>query len=289
MKIIKLKPEDNEHFKLNVAQFENRTHKAHPYFQQHGKEIKQYAICPACNNPVIIINLYVDKKLDENANKMPLHARHTRGDVDGIAQYNQENYDECPFKNPISFSSLEKKENKDKKNELLSIIKEFPEVLLKSIRDFTKINLSEEKFAEMLSNFMSMEGYYYRYLNKFNLPYSFFYMQKSIQISYQKIVQYQSESLKNAIKSKSELFTINFDRIVKKEGISGYVTMNAYFANHRFAQETEFIDYIITEKHGNETEVIILREVLEIDYEKFLNSINKIKRLKNIVNKYISY
>ncbi len=32
----------------------------------------------------------------------------------------------------------------------------------------------------MLSNFMSMEGYYYRYINKFNLPYSFFNMQKKV-------------------------------------------------------------------------------------------------------------
>ncbi len=63
---------------------------------------------------------------------------------------------------------------------MLSIIKEYPEILLKSIRDFTKINFSEEKFDEMLSNFMSMEGYYYRYINKFNLPYSFFQHAKKV-------------------------------------------------------------------------------------------------------------
>lgn len=289
MKIIKLKPEDNEHFKLTVAQYENKTHKAYPYFQQHGKDIKHYAICPACNNPVIIINLYVDKRLDENANKMPLHARHIREDIDGIAKYNQENYDDCPFSNPNSFSKSGKRENKDKKNEILSIIKEFPEALLKNIREFTKINWSEEKFDEMLSNFMSMEGYYYRYVNKFNLPYSFFNMQKSIQISYQYLAQYQSKSLEKAIISKSKLFTIKNGRIVRREGINGYVTISAYFANHRFSQESEFIDYIITEKLGNESEMVIFQEVLEIDHEKFLNSINKIKRLKNIVNKYISY
>lgn len=118
---------------------------------------------------------------------------------------------------------------------------------------------------------------------------SFFNMQKCIQISYQYLAQYQSKSLENAIISKSKLFTIKNGRIVRREGISGYVTMSAYFANHRFSQETEFIDYIITEKFGNESEVVIFQEVLEIDHEKFLNSINKIKRLKNIVNKYISY
>lgn len=47
--------------------------------------------------------------------------------------------------------------------------------------------------------------------------------------------------------------------------------------------------YLITEKLGNESEVVILQEILEMDHEKFLNSINKIIRLKNIVNKYIPY
>lgn len=148
MKIIKLKPGDNEHFKLTVPQFESKTHKTYPYYQQNGKEIRHYAVCPACNNPVMIINLYVDKRLDENANKMSLHARHIPDEIEGIAKYNQENYDDCPFKNPTSFSSLEKKENKNKRNELLSIIKEYPEILLKSIRDFTKINFSEENLMK---------------------------------------------------------------------------------------------------------------------------------------------
>lgn len=289
MKIFKLKPEDNEHFKLTVSQFEHKTHKAYPYFQKQGKEIKQYAVCPACNNPVIIINLYIDKNLDENANKMSMHAKHVLGDIDGIANYNQENYDNCPFRNPTPFSSSEKKINKEKKNDLLSIIKEFPDLLLKSICEITMVNFSEDKFDEMLSNFMSMEGYYYRYVTKFNLPYSFFNMQKSIQISYQNINKFRSESLKNAIKNNSKLFTFRYGRIVKKEEIKGYVTMNAYFSNHRISQEVELIDYIITEKIGNESEVIILKEVQEVDQEKFLNLINKTKRLKDITNKYIQY
>ncbi|SEO05634.1 hypothetical protein [Paenibacillus sp. OK076] len=289
MKIIKLTPSDKEHFKLTATSFENKTHKAHPFFRKQGNEMRHYATCPACNNPVQIINLYVDTRLDENANKMPLHARHFSETIEGVAEYIQENYDECPFKNPVSFSNVEKKRNKNKKNELLSIIREFPEVLLKSIREFSKINLSENKFSEMISNFMSMEGYYYRYINKFNLPYSFFYMQKSIQISYQNLAQFNSEAVSNAIKSNSHLFIIKHGRIVKKEGIKGYATMNAYFTNHRFSQKTEFIDYVITEKIDNRSEVVILKEVVEIDHEKFLNTINKTIRLRNIVEEYIPY
>lgn len=65
--------------------------------------------------------------------------------------------------------------------------------------------------------------------------------------------------------------------------------MNAYFSNHRITQESEFIDYLITEKRGNESEVIIFREVLEIDHEIFMNTINKNIRLKKILLVNIFY
>lgn len=289
MNIIKLKPENTEHFKLTVDQFEKQTHKNFPFFQRQGNEIRHYATCPACNNPVMIINLYVNKRLDENSNKMPLHARHIGKNIQGIANYDQDNYDDCPFKNPTSFSSNEKRDNQNKKNEILTIIKEYPEVLLNSIRQFTKINFSEEKFDNMLSNFISMEGYYYRYINKFNLPYSFFNMQSSINIAFQGILKFGSDNLKNTINRKSKLFAVKNGVIVKKDGVDGFAKLNAYFANHRIYQERETIEYILAEQINSNPEAIIYVEELEIDLDKFLNTINKYRRLRRIVNNRIQY
>lgn len=289
MHIIKLKPEDSEHFKLTVGQYEKKTHKNYPFFQQIGNETRHFATCPACNNPVMIINLYVNKRVDENKNKMSLHARHISRNVEGIANYDQDNYDDCPLKNPTSFSTNEKRENKDKKNEILSIIKEYPEVLLNSIRQITKINLPEEKFDQMLSNFMSMEGYYYRYINKFNLPYSFFNMQSSINIAFLGISNYANDKFKNAININSKLFAIRNGVIVKKEEVKGYATLNAYFANHKINQENETIEYILAEKLNSSREAIVYLEELEIDLEKFINIINRNRRIKRIVDNYIKY
>ncbi|CAJ1315721.1 hypothetical protein [Paenibacillus nuruki] len=63
MKIFKISQESNIIHELTVTNFENLTHKREPYFIKEEK-MKYYAVCPSCNNPIQIINLYPQKKLE---------------------------------------------------------------------------------------------------------------------------------------------------------------------------------------------------------------------------------
>ncbi|MED3917601.1 hypothetical protein [Priestia megaterium] len=284
MKLFKLNVNTNEIFKLNVSNYEHQTNKQEPYFNESNNEIKHFAVCPACNNPIIIVNLYVKKTKDEKNNKS-LHGRHYKNSIKGLANYNEENYKSCPFSNPQSFSKVEKRINIEKRNEILSLIKVYPHILYNFIRDITKVNFSENKFAELVGNFMKLEGYYYIYINKFNLPYSFLNMQKSINL-YSQILYPNTEIIKSI--NDSKYFKVsNYNMIEKK--VTDFATIGLYLANHRLnSSSDEFIDVVIYEKASKDKkENIIYQKTIEINHTKFISFINKEAKLRSIVNRYI--
>ncbi|GAB1255377.1 hypothetical protein Defa_28640 [Desulfovibrio sp. TH_2024_36128] len=43
---------------IEKEQFERDTGKQSPWYQKNGDEMVQYAVCPACDNPIQIIALY---------------------------------------------------------------------------------------------------------------------------------------------------------------------------------------------------------------------------------------
>ncbi|MFJ8517718.1 hypothetical protein [Lysinibacillus xylanilyticus] len=63
---------------IDVADFENETHKNHPYFQNGGK----YAICPTCGSSVQLIGGGNNSTGSSNTKK--LYAAHTRNNVNGF-------------------------------------------------------------------------------------------------------------------------------------------------------------------------------------------------------------
>lgn len=75
MDVFQINQQDDRPIELTVKNYEYNTRKTDPFYVEVNKVMKYYAVCPACKNP---INLYVDKTLDENKNKMPLHAKHCK-------------------------------------------------------------------------------------------------------------------------------------------------------------------------------------------------------------------
>lgn len=58
MDIYKLRPGLSPVHKIGREQFEEDTGKKAPWYQEEGNETIQFAVCPACNNPIRIIALY---------------------------------------------------------------------------------------------------------------------------------------------------------------------------------------------------------------------------------------
>ncbi|AFU17041.1 hypothetical protein MC28_C093 (plasmid) [Bacillus thuringiensis MC28] len=295
MNIFKLKTDSNEIFKLTVYNYENQTHKKSPYYDMSGKEGRYYAVCPSCNNPIQIYKLYKDTTEGQG-----LHARHFGKSIRGLAVYNEERYLACELSNPESFGGETKRKNKEKSNELLTLIKEYPDVLFNEIRKISGIGFSYKKFDTMLKHFMKSEGYYYNAINKFNLPYGFLYMQKSINLYRGFLHKYSPHvnEIKEAIQN-SKYHTVIEEEI--KKNIEDYAALDFYLTNHSVKGTEETIELRIVES-AEDYENIIFRKKIPVDKFSFMNKVSKLKdrssenkdqekwrqKLQAIVEEYIS-
>ncbi|MEF7638579.1 hypothetical protein [Bacillus thuringiensis] len=292
MDIFKLKTDSNEIFKLTVHNYEHHTHKKSPYYDMSGKEGRYYAVCPSCNNPIQIYNLYKDK-----TKRQRLHARHVGKSIHRLAVYNEERYLACELSNPESFGGETKRKNPKKSNELLTLIKEYPDVLFNEIRKISGIGFSYKKFDIMLKHFMKSEGYYYTAINKFNLPYGFLYMQKSVNLYRGFLHKYSSHAneIKEAIQN-SKYHTVMGEEI--KKNIDDFAALDFYLTNHSVKGTTETIELRIVES-AKDYEQIIFKKKIPVDKFSFMNKVSKLKdrsnedkeewrqRLQAIVDQYI--
>ncbi|MEE6146240.1 hypothetical protein V2151_26680 [Bacillus cereus] len=292
MDIFKLKTDSNEIFKLTVYNYEQQTHKKSPYYDMSGKDGRYYAVCPSCNNPIQIYNLYKDKTKGQR-----LHARHFGKSIHRLAVYNKERYLACELSNPESFGGETKRKNTKKSNELLALIKEYPDVLFNEIRKISGISFSYKKFDTMLKHFMKSEGYYYTAINKYNLPYGFLYMQKSINLYHGFLYKYSPNvnEIKKEIQN-SKYHTVMDEGIKKK--IDDFAALDFYLTKHSVTGTAETIELRIVES-AKDYEHIIFRKKISVDKFSFMDKVSKVKdrsnkgkeewrqRLQEIVDQYI--
>ncbi|PFO53775.1 hypothetical protein [Bacillus cereus] len=275
MNIFKLKTDSNEIFNLTVHNYEHQTHKKSPYYDMSGKEGRYYAVCPSCNNPIQIYKLYKDKTEGQG-----LHARHFGKSIHRLAVYNEERYLACELSNPESFGGENKRKNTKKSNELLALIKEYPDVLFNEIRKISGIGFSYNKFDTMLKHFMKSEGYYYTAINKFNLPYGFLYMQKSVNLYRGFLHKYSphANEIKEAIQN-SKYHTVMDEEI--KKNIDDFAALDFYLINHSVKGTTETIELRIVES-AKEYEQIIFKKKIPVDKFSFMNKVSKLKDRSNV-------
>ena len=275
MKIFKLTTEsqtvldlNEKHWKSTVDCYEKETHKRSPYYCNKKEKTRHFAVCPGCNNPVQIINLYDD------GTQSP-HAKHQGHSILGIAMYSQEKYDTCELRQRTPFSDTEKNRGTEKSNEILRLIREYPDILYKHIRNIMGINFSRRIFEHMIDNFLHAEGHCYKYINKFNLPFAFLYMQKSTRIINQHILKnhdHSKEIVDNI--NNSKYFTVAKHKIeAKNPKGDGFVEIDFYLTKHKVSSEVNRITLRITESKNRKIGVIFEKEI-EINQSDYMNDIN---------------
>ena len=79
---------DDKDFK---EKYEKRVGDRSEYMQVIDGDKKHLAVCPRCNNPVVILGIY--KKIEQKP-----HARHKKNiNIPNVAEYNEYKYLNCPY------------------------------------------------------------------------------------------------------------------------------------------------------------------------------------------------
>ncbi len=158
-------------FPIKKDVFERESLQKMPYYgvNSKGKPI-QLAVCPQCDNPIEIIGLY--KRL-KNTDRP--YGRHYPHSVGGLAQYNQQSYEYCPYSkkhSTISPSDRKRKLTGFEKNIYNLMRDQFDRVIYVLSKELDiKITLGASR--KMLETYISMEGWLYPWATINNLPWVF--------------------------------------------------------------------------------------------------------------------
>lgn len=273
MDVFTIKGQEHEMFKLERNIFERITEKSKVYYRDDGSH---YAICPGCHNPIQIINLINKNTHEKGKRSRPrIHGRHYNKDVEGLVKYNREKYSECQFANPECLGTERRRRNKNANNEIIALVKENNAILLKYIRNITAINFSKSRFEEFLEYFMVQEGYDYEYINRFNLPYSFLYLQREISIFGNYLLSNErGNAITSAIENRSKYFKVHDNKIVRSD--ASFVKINLVFFNHRIHKDrSQTVEFHIIEQK-DEIANTIYQETISIDLSSFILEIQTV-------------
>ncbi len=165
-----LRDSDYFSYKINSNNFDNYTNRDYPYVQlSQSNGDRYYGVCPGCGNPILLVNLYKNQVGQVNP-----YGRHVKKDVPNIANYNQHNYNNCPYSNPnwhtnntsLNANSLLGLRNK-------KMLKEQFDRIIYILKIQTGLCFSENLAKKMLNSFVRNKGWLYRWTIPDNLPWKF--------------------------------------------------------------------------------------------------------------------
>ena len=255
------KTKNSETLPLTVDNYENATLKQEPYYHKRRNDISHYAICPICGNPIIVVNLYNKNYIDKNTRSMGLHGRHFPRSVDGIAEYNNENYNNCPLHNSKSFGSRAIR-NDTKYNEYLrQLVENNRQTIIKNIKEILGISYKNSYLEDIIATYLNNRYYQYLHTNEYNLPYSIIVTYNSLDIFGRYILNNDiGVEIKNAIIKNSKYFTVdNNNKITSEE--QDFVSINIQLCNHNKRNYKWYAKIRIVEKKNNQEYIVFEKEI----------------------------
>ncbi|CBJ36248.1 conserved protein of unknown function [Ralstonia solanacearum CMR15] len=237
MNVFKLKPGNGDWISLSSpAVFHATTSKKYPWFQERDGKVRHYATCPECDNPIQVINLDVDSRVDGAGRSLPLYAKHVAFNVPGIADYDEDAYNECGLANPRSFNGTERRPTNSRfADEILRLLAREPDTLHIIAERFLEAYIPDELFAAMLKQFAIQQGHLYRAVTTSNLPFAVLYMSGSQDLFTCK-PKSETSPVAQAL-SKSTNFELKSGRIARRTGAKG--SLRFFVTDHKQAKSPE--------------------------------------------------
>ncbi|NWB94876.1 hypothetical protein HX882_03105 [Pseudomonas gingeri] len=279
MNVFALIERPTEPIPLTEDNYYRRTNRRPPYIQSVGGEMKSYAICPACQNPVRLVN-----RTATETRSGSFYAKHHKDDVRGVADYSEHEYLKCPLANPARMDEKKRRSSvlQGQSNEVRDALVEAFDLVMSFIEIDTGIKFQDRVIEEMLDDFSKNRGYEYAAINLYNLPYAFVYMTESKDIFGCSV----DSDIAEAISKLSEGFSI------KHLGSSNYIRRNEksrskirlLFYGHAESVKGGGVEAIVMRVvelppgAGVDTAKVLYEKTIILDSAKFYNFYMKRKR-----------
>lgn len=172
MKRFKLKQGNAKPYDISKQNFEMLTHGKEPYVEK-GKDghMRQFGICPACDNPVQLIGLYKKLKNTENP-----YGRHYNRDAK-IAIHNEQAYRYCPYARHV-YNSTEKElkpELTDFERNIYYTLRENFDQAIYLLSQISGLRVNNKFAAYILQEYLAGQGYLYYGATLYNIPWMLLY------------------------------------------------------------------------------------------------------------------
>lgn len=257
--------------KLTQKNYDEITKRSYPYIQQHDGEYASYAICPACMNPVRLVNKNNNERVSGT-----LYAMHVKYSVNDLADYKQSNYDNCDLRNPARMDEkVRRLPSQDGTSiEIKDKIRNHFELLVQIMKKITSINFTDLIIAKMLDDFVLNRGHTYRAITPLNIPYGFLYMTEAQDLYGCKV----SNEIAHKINQKSEQFIcVNYNTVGRRKNTKGKKII-FFFSDHKISSvdKSQTIQLNIAElgyADNPEDGKILYKEIIKVDNTIFDNYI----------------
>jgi len=274
MDVYKLWPDEVGGKLIEREGFEADTQRQQPWYQEGGGErASQFAVCPACDNPIQLIGLYV---LPANV-KRPF-GRHTVNGVHGLAASDAEAREHCPYFKPRAPDKAARKKCFDgvPRKILRLLIDQFDRVVYVFERQ-VGISFSRNALKGMLERYRGEQGYLYTGATLRNVPWIFAYMSDATDLFMQRIAG--NEDLRQAVSSHVSGAEIESDGRIRKATVKAgatppYFDVKVSFIHHRVRKEgedgrlVETMTMVVGNRRGRSIDEIY-SQLISFDYDEF--------------------
>ncbi|WP_110648789.1 hypothetical protein [Salinicola peritrichatus] len=273
MDVYKLQTSDWDELPLDKETFEASTGKQKPWYTNNrGGDPATFAVCPGCDNPILILGF-----LFKLANTDAPYARHYQGNVEGLAEYRDWAYENCPYSNPQEYDRNSRRPAADPLGDKILdiLVPNFDRVVYLLEKDIG-IRISYALAKQMLEDYRDWDGHLYMGATLQNIPWVFAYMTVSKSLAGR--VVFNNPELLAAIEEhqvRGVVIDHKSHRIGWQEG--KYLSLDVCFIHHRARHSNQHLEETMVMQvttgrppHARE----IYRQTIEFNRDHFKNLLN---------------
>lgn len=236
MKYYKLEKGISKIYKITTKEdFEEKFREKEKYiYKNKNGEKYGLAVCPSCDNPIVILGLY--KKLE----KQRPYARH-HNESTQIATINRTAYLHCPYANPNYNKKYDKREIlplTDFERNLYYMVRNYFDKIIYLLNSELDFYISDEFAKQMLEEFVNSYAYRNEMANIHNLPYIMLDNIGNFNLICRLIKKNSGlwEFFKKRQDVNLENYNDSYDKVVSK---SGFIFLQCHFYAHTIKRTSD--------------------------------------------------